>query len=83
MGCHGWQVKLIKSSRVKEIKDMALVPRSCCQGDRKILVYMKKTYKTKKTRNARNFVDDIDPSKNKQIKYYHENDNIHLQILYI
>jgi hypothetical protein len=44
MGCHGWQVKLTKSSRVKEIESNS--PRSCCQGDRKILIYMKKTYKT-------------------------------------
>jgi hypothetical protein len=83
MGCHGWQVKLIESSRVKEIEDMTLVPRSCYERDRKILIYMKKNYKTKKTRNVRNFVDDIDPSKNKQIEYYHENDSIHLQIVYI
>jgi hypothetical protein len=81
IGCHGWQVKLIESSRVKEIEDNS--PKSCCQGDRKILVYMKKTYKTIKTRNARNFSDDFHPSKNKQIEYYHENDNIHLQIVYI
>jgi hypothetical protein len=51
MGCHGWQVKLIESSRVKEIEGNS--PRSCCQGDRKILIYMKKTYKTIKTINAR------------------------------
>lgn len=82
MGCHGWQVKLIGSSRVKEIEGNS--SRLCCQGDRKILIYMKRNLQNYKNKKCEaNFVDDFDPSKDNQIEHSHENDNIHLQMMYI
>jgi hypothetical protein len=48
MHYHGLSWMASKTNRkLKSIGNKGHSPRSCCQGDRKILIYMKKTYKTK------------------------------------